>query len=182
MRFWVHTFKNCEKNMGSPGLFRNYSAKHKQQPLLRKNRKHDKEVRTGKEMSDFIIMLNFLLCRYYWEHISRSLCRTEMIIRLVLVIIRKWKKNDHSPDECFYVVFCKSLGSHQKVVLRTLTLAESKDNHQPRQPGWHAWGFVKYILVVLLLDHKLLAKEKNRLLWALEQKTYVLHEQCMDIA
>ena len=128
---------------------------------LRKNRKHDKEVRTEKEMSDFIIMLNFLLCRYYWEHISRSLCRTEMIIRLMLVIIRKWKKkNNHSPDECFYVVFCKSLGScsHQKVMLRTLTLAESKDNHQPRQPGWDARGFVKYIL---LLHHKLIVKREK---------------------
>ena len=144
LSFWVHTFKNCEKNWGSPGLFRNYSAKRKQQSPLRKNRKHDKEVRTGKEMSDFIIMLNFLLCRYYWEHISRSLCWTEMIIHLVLVIIRKWRNNNHSPEEYFYVVFCKSLGSHQKVMFRTLTLAESKDIHQARQPAWlRCTGFCK---------------------------------------
>ena len=31
MLFWVHTFKNCDKNCGSPGLFRSYSVKCKQQ-------------------------------------------------------------------------------------------------------------------------------------------------------
>ena len=126
---------------------------------IEKNRKHDKEVRTGKEMSDFIIMLNFLHCRHYWEHISRSLCRTEMIIRLVLVITRKWKKKTTIPHtSVFMFFFCKSFGSHQKVMLRTSTLAESKDIHQPRQPGWDALGFVKYIL---LLHHKLIVKREK---------------------
>ena len=31
---------------------------------IEKNRKHDKEVQTEKEISNFIIMLNFLFCRY----------------------------------------------------------------------------------------------------------------------
>ena len=32
----TYTFKNCDKNWGSPGLFRSYSAKYKQQSQLRK--------------------------------------------------------------------------------------------------------------------------------------------------
>ena len=36
MLFWVHTFKNCDHKLGSPGLFRSYSAKCKQQSQLRK--------------------------------------------------------------------------------------------------------------------------------------------------
>ena len=34
---------------------------------------------------------------------------------------------------------------------------------------------------ILLQDHKLIVK-KNQWLWVLEQKTYVLHEQSIDIA
>ena len=81
-----------------------------------------------------------------------------MINRLVLVIIRKWKIKP-SLEECPYLVLCKSLSSNQKVILRTLTLAGSKDFHQPRQLGWHAWVKKKNRFLVLL-GNKLIVKRK----------------------
>ena len=63
MLFWVHTFKNWDKNWGHQvcleATVQNVSSNHNWE-----NRKHDKEVRTEKEISNFIIMLNFLFCRY----------------------------------------------------------------------------------------------------------------------
>ena len=142
MLFWVHTFKNCDKNWASSGLFRSYSAKYKQQSQLRKIENTTKRYVLTKKFLTLSLCWIFSFvdtCRYYWKHISRSFCWTEMIKLSLLVIVRKRNIN-LSLEE--YVVLCKSSGNHQKVMLRTLTLAKTKDIHQPRQPGWDALGFI----------------------------------------
>ena len=82
MLFWVHTFKNCDKNWGSPGLFRSYSAKCKQQSQLRKIVNTTRRYVLRKKFLTLSLCWIFSFvdtCRYYWEHISRSFCWTEMI-------------------------------------------------------------------------------------------------------
>ena len=138
----TYTFKNCDKNWGSPGLFRSYSAKYKQQSQLRKIVNTTRRYVLRKKFLTLSLCWIFSFvdtCRYYWEHISRSFCWTEMIKLSLLVIVRKRNIN-LSLEEC--LLLCKSSGNHQKVMLRTLTLAKTKDIHQPRQPGWDAWGFI----------------------------------------
>ena len=85
MLFWVHTFKNCDKNWGSSGLFRSYSAKCKQQSQLRKIVNTTRRYVLRKKFLTLSLCWIFSFvdtCRYYWEHISRSFCWTEMINRL----------------------------------------------------------------------------------------------------
>ena len=85
MLFWVHTFKNCDKNWGSPGLFRSYSAKCKKQSQLRKIVNTTRRYVLRKKFLTLSLCWIFSFvdtCRSYWEHISRSFCWTEMINRL----------------------------------------------------------------------------------------------------
>ena len=82
MLFWVHTFKSCDKNWGSPGLFRSYSAKCKQQSQLRKIVSTTRRYAVRKKFLSLSLCWIFSFvdtCRYYWEHISRSFCWTEMV-------------------------------------------------------------------------------------------------------
>ena len=74
--------KNCDKNWGSPGLFRRYSAKYKQQSQLRKIVNTTRRYVLRKKFLTLSLCWIFSFvdtCRYYWEHISRSFCWTEMI-------------------------------------------------------------------------------------------------------
>ena len=161
MLFWVHTFKNCDKTWGSTGLFRSCNAKYKQQSQLRKIVNTTRRYVLRKKFLNLLLCWIFSFvdtCRYYWQHISRSFCWRRDDKLSLLVIVRKWNIN-LSLEECLYVVLCKSSGNHQKVMLRTLILAETKDIHQPRHPGWDAWGFIKKKKNILLLDHKLIVKK-----------------------
>ena len=75
-------FQNCDKNWGSPGLFRSYSAKCKQQSQLRKIVNTTRRYVLRKKFLTLSLCWIFSFvdtCRYYWEHISRSFCWTEMI-------------------------------------------------------------------------------------------------------
>ena len=144
MLFWVHTFKTCDRTWGSTGLFRSCNANCKQQSQLRKIENTTRRYVLRKKFLNLLCWIFSFVdtCRYYWEHISRSFCWRRDDKLSLLVIVRTWNSN-LSLEECLYVVLCKSSGNHQKVMLRTLTLAETKDIHQPRQPGWDAWGFIK---------------------------------------
>ena len=81
-------------------------------------------------------MLNFLFCRYLeillGTYFKKFLLNRDDKLSL-LVIVRK--RNINLSLEEYVVVLSKSSGNHQKVMLRTLTLAKTKDIHQPRQPG-----------------------------------------------
>ena len=82
MSFWVHSFKNCDKSWGSPGLFRSYSAKCKPQSQLWKiiNTTRRYVLRKKFLILSLCWFFSFVdTCRYYWEHVSRSFCWTEMI-------------------------------------------------------------------------------------------------------
>ena len=138
-------FQKLWQNLGSTGLFRSCNAKCKQQSQLRKIVNTTRRYVLRKKFLNLLLCWIFSFvdtCRYYWEHISRSFCWRRDDKLSLLVIVRKWNIN-LSLEECLYVVLCKSSGNHQKVMLRTLTLAETKDIHQPRQPGWDAWGFIQ---------------------------------------
>ena len=70
MLFWVHTFKNCDKNWGSPGLFRSYSAKYKQQSQLRKIVNTTRRYVLRKKFLTLSLCWIFSFvdtCRYYWD-------------------------------------------------------------------------------------------------------------------
>ena len=89
------SFKKLRRKSGSPGLFRRCSAKRKQQSPLRQIVNTTRRYVQGKKCLTLSLCWIFPFGRYCLEHISRSLCWTEMIIRLVLVIFRKWKSTFH---------------------------------------------------------------------------------------
>ena len=169
MCIWIYHLKKCKKNWGSPCWLRSGRPKCKLSSQLRKI------VKTTKWYGVKAMNLSAR------SNILRSIINAlERILNHQRAINFIWQcfqgKNSEMKNQPFAgrVSLCfllyKSSGNHQKVMLRTLTLAESKDIHQPRQPGWDACGFIKYILLPGPQAHC-----QNR-------KTYVLHEQCLDIA
>ena len=78
-------FRKLWHKLGSPGLFRSYSAKCKQQSQLRKIVNTTRRYVLRKKFLTLSLCWIFSFvdtCRYYWEHISRSFCWIEMINRL----------------------------------------------------------------------------------------------------
>ena len=71
----TYTFKNCDKNWGSPGLFRSYSAKYKQQSQLRKIVKTTRRCVLKKKFLTLSLCWIFSFvdtCRYYIGNIFQE--------------------------------------------------------------------------------------------------------------